>query len=78
MTDKNVSLTVIGKNKSDSVLDLFLLFNFCILLLSVKNVAYSVKYTGQPILKVLFKGMRLFHLCLDKKLQNRESKMVEE
>ena len=78
MTDQIVSLIVIGKNKSDSILDLFLLFNFYILLLSVKNVAYSLEYTGQPILKTLSKGMTLFHLHRDKKLQNRGNKMAEE
>ena len=33
----------------------FFYFNFCILLflLQVKNVAYSLTYTGQPILKAL-------------------------
>ena len=38
----------IRKNKSDSILDLLLLLNVCILLLllQVKNVAYSLKYIG--------------------------------
>ena len=40
---------VIGKNKSDSILDLFY-SHVCILLLllQVKNVASSLKYTGEP------------------------------
>ena len=46
--------SVIGKDKSDPILDLFLfvclfvLLNLCILLLllQVKTVAYSLKYTG--------------------------------
>ena len=55
---------VIGKNKSDSILDLFLLlFNLCVLLFVFshagstpfvkENVAYSLKCTGEPILKAL-------------------------
>ena len=37
------------------------------LLLQVKNVAYSLKYTGEPILKALtFKGITLFHSYRDK------------
>ena len=66
---------VIGKNKPGSVVDVFVYFTLCIqlLLLRVKNVAYSLKYTGQPALKVLtFKGITLFHSRRAKKLQNRE------
>ena len=38
-----------------------------------KNVAYSRKYTGEPILKALtFKSITIFHSYRDKKLQNRE------
>ena len=39
---------VIGKNRPDYILDVFIYFNLCIqlLLLRVKNVAYSLKYTG--------------------------------
>ena len=63
---------VIRKNKSDSMLDLFCLtFNLCILLLllQVKNIAYSLKHTGEPILKALtFNGITLFHSYRDKKL----------
>lgn len=42
----------------------FFFFNFCmlLLLLQVKNVAYCLKYTRQPILKVLiFKIITLSH-----------------
>lgn len=37
-----------GENKLDPVLDIFLYFNLCILLLllPVKNVAYSLTHTG--------------------------------
>ena len=39
----------------------------------VKNVAYSLKYTGSSILKPLpFKGIILFHSYRDKKFQNRK------
>ena len=42
----------------------FFYLSFCILLLSlqVKNVAYSLKYTGEPMLKALtLEGVALFH-----------------
>ena len=42
----------------------FFYFNLCILLLllQVKNVAYSLKYTGEPILEALtFKGITHLH-----------------
>ena len=36
--------------------------NLCLLLLCYKNVAYSLKYTGEPILRALTsKGVALFH-----------------
>ena len=45
----------------------------------VKNIAYSLKYTGEPILKALtFKGVTLFHSYRDEKLQNREQFLVLE
>lgn len=37
------SVTVIGKNKRDSILDLFLLLCVLLLLLQVENVVYSLK-----------------------------------
>ena len=38
----------------------------------LKNVAYGLKYTWQPILKALiFKGLTFLHSYRDKKLQNR-------
>ena len=39
---------VIVKNKSDAILDLFLLLLllYALILLQVKSVAYSLKYTG--------------------------------
>jgi len=42
------------------------------LLLQVKNVAYSLKYTGKLLLKALiFKGITVFfNLYRNKKLQN--------
>lgn len=45
---RNGTHSVIAKNKPDCILDLFLYFNLCILLLilQVKNVAHSLKYTG--------------------------------
>lgn len=39
-----------------------------------KNIAYILKYTGKPILKLLsFKDITLMHSYRDTKLQNRES-----
>ena len=49
-------ISVTAKNKYDSIYWVcFFYFNLCILLLllKVKNVAYSKKYAGQPILKAL-------------------------
>ena len=46
---------VIGNNKSDPILGQLFHYNLCSLwfLLWVKNVAYSLKYTGEPIIKSL-------------------------
>ena len=61
---------IIGKNNSDSILCLFLLLQilYSTDLLQVKNVAYSLMYTGWPILKTLtFKGITLLHRYKDEK-----------
>ena len=53
----------------------FFYFNLGILLLllQVKDMSYSMKYTEQPSLKALtFKGYSRFHSYRDKKLQNRK------
>ena len=52
---------VTEKNKSDSILDLFLFLRLFMLALHfLRSIAWSLKYTGQPILKVLtFKGVTL-------------------
>ena len=55
----SISSFEIGKSKSDSIWDL-LIFIFCCF--CFKNVAYSWKYTGWPILKPLtVKTIPLFH-----------------
>ena len=66
-----IAANVTGKSKSDSLLGPFLLLK-PLLFLWVKNVAYSLTYTGKSCYSVLtFKSMRLFHSYRDKKLQNR-------
>ena len=65
---------LVSKNYSHTSV-CFLYFNLCIplLLLWVKNAAYSLKYVGYTILKaVTIKGKTLSHSYRDKKFQNRE------
>ena len=66
--------SVIGKTNLTSYWICFFDFSLCSLLplLQVQNVAYSLKDTGQPVLKALtFKDITLFHSNRDKTLQNR-------
>lgn len=67
-------LSVIGKKTIDSILDLLIFLCLVILALCLKECYYSLKYTGQPILKALafrspfiyiLKGYRIeINICL--------------
>ena len=69
--------SVKGKNKSDSILDPFLLLEpLYSVAFARRIVAYSLKHIGEPILQALtFKGITLFHSYSDKKLQDREERL---
>lgn len=61
-----IRLRIIGKNKSDSYYIYFLLCPLYYIAFTSKNIAYILKYTGQPILKLLtFKDITLMHSYRD-------------